>query len=222
MASLPDSRLTYAPILLGVAFVATLFIVAESGYKRLHEAGLAISAAEERQALLSRYLRARARCRVRAARIPADRGQAIPPHLRSGGARARSDGRSHRQALRESGFEADAEKAEELRTAAGRKVGEMQTALRLYGEVDRAAALQLVDTDIGQRAMNDLRHQLRDLYDPEERAPGGGSRKLGEGPADVARAARGRELPLARARGHDRGVAWPRHAPARRGDGAAR
>ena len=57
MATQPDSRLTYAPILLGVAFIATLFMVAESGYKRLHDAGLAISAAEERQALLSRYLR---------------------------------------------------------------------------------------------------------------------------------------------------------------------
>jgi hypothetical protein len=45
----PASRLSYAPILLGVAFIATLFMVAESGYKRIHEAGLAISAAEERQ-----------------------------------------------------------------------------------------------------------------------------------------------------------------------------
>jgi len=57
MATASPSRLTYAPILLGVAFIATLFMVAESGYKRLHEAGLAISAAEERQALVSRYLR---------------------------------------------------------------------------------------------------------------------------------------------------------------------
>ena len=42
----PASRLAYAPILLGVAFIATLFIVAESGYKRIHEAGQMISAAE--------------------------------------------------------------------------------------------------------------------------------------------------------------------------------
>ena len=41
-------RLHYAPILLGIAFIATLFMVAESGYKRIHEAGLAISAAEDR------------------------------------------------------------------------------------------------------------------------------------------------------------------------------
>ncbi len=43
----------------------------------------------------------------------------------------------------------------------------MQTSLRLYGEVDRASALQLVNTDIGQRAMKDLRHELRELYDHE-------------------------------------------------------
>ena len=50
---------------------------------------------------------------------------------------------------------------------AGQKVGEMRASLRLYGEVDRAAALQLLDTDIGQKAMTDLRHQLRELYDAE-------------------------------------------------------
>ena len=57
MATEPVSRLTYAPILLGVAFIATLFLVAESGYKRIHEASRVISEAEDRQALMSRYLR---------------------------------------------------------------------------------------------------------------------------------------------------------------------
>ena len=32
-------------------------MVAESGYKRIHDAGQVISAAEERQTLMSRYLR---------------------------------------------------------------------------------------------------------------------------------------------------------------------
>ena len=57
MANMPVVRLHFAPILLGIAFIATLFMVAESGYQRIHEAGLEISAAEERQALLARYLR---------------------------------------------------------------------------------------------------------------------------------------------------------------------
>src|SRR5215510_7038823 len=57
MVNQPAARLSYAPILLGIAFIATLFLVAESGYKRIHQASQVISAAEERQALLSRYLR---------------------------------------------------------------------------------------------------------------------------------------------------------------------
>jgi signal transduction histidine kinase len=69
--------------------------------------------------------------------------------------------------LRDSGFEEDAAKAQEIRTTAGKKIGEMQMSLRLYGEVNRAAALQLLDTDIGQRAMMDLRRQLRELWDRE-------------------------------------------------------
>ena len=57
MAETHKSALPYAPILLGAAFIATLFIVAESGYQRIHQAGQIISAAEERQALMARYLR---------------------------------------------------------------------------------------------------------------------------------------------------------------------
>ena len=68
----------------------------------------------------------------------------------------------------------------------------MQSSLRLYGEVGRDAALQLLDTDIGQRAMLDFRHQLRELYDTGSRAPGRRARELRAGPADLARAARGR------------------------------
>jgi len=54
MAETHKSALPYAPILLGAAFIATLFIVAESGYQRIHQAGQIISEAEERQALMAR------------------------------------------------------------------------------------------------------------------------------------------------------------------------
>src|SRR5262245_34351629 len=57
MPTFPETRLHYAPILLGMAFIATLFVVAESGYKAIQDAGVVISAAEERQGLLSRYVR---------------------------------------------------------------------------------------------------------------------------------------------------------------------
>ena len=167
MAKQPDSRLTYAPILLGVAFIATLFMVAESGYKRLHDAGLAISAAEERQALLTRYLR------LVLDAENAQRGFLLTEdkrYLRTFDPAVRAlDPMLERieEGLQESGFEADAVKARNLRTITGRKLGEMQTSLRIYGEVDRASALMLVNTDIGQRAMKDLRHELRELYDHE-------------------------------------------------------
>jgi len=167
MATTPTARLHYAPILLGIAFIATLFMVAQTGYQRIHEAGQVISAAEERQSLLSRYLRLvlDAESAQRGFLLTEDtrylRGfdpavRALEPLLN----RLIDD-------LRASGFEADAERAEALRMTAGRKVGEMQASLRLYGEVDRASAVQLLDTDIGQRAMSDLRRQLRELWDQE-------------------------------------------------------
>ena len=167
MATTPAARLHYAPILLGIAFIATLFMVAESGYKRIHDAGREISAAEERQSLLSRYLRLvlDAESAQRGFLLTEDsrylRGfdpavRALDPVLD----RLVSE-------LRASGFEDDAARAEAIRSTAGKKVGEMQTSLRLYGEVDAAAARQLLDTDIGQRAMSDLRRQLRELWDKE-------------------------------------------------------
>ncbi len=167
MATLPESRLTYAPILLGAAFIATLFMVAESGYKRLHEAALEISAAEERRALLTQYVS------IVLDAESAKRGFLLTEdkrYLRTFDPAVRSlDPMIDRivNELRKSGFEADVRVAEAMRMAAGKKIGEMQTTLRLYGEVSRAAALQLVDTDIGQRAMADLRQQARELHDRE-------------------------------------------------------
>src|SRR5688572_27273864 len=126
----PASRLSYAPILLGVAFIATLFMVAESGYKRIHEAGLAISAAEERQALLSRYLRLVLDAET------AQRGFLLtedPEYLRNFDPAVRAlDPLLNRivAQLESSGLQDDARKAQNLRTLAGKKVGEMQTALR--------------------------------------------------------------------------------------------
>ncbi len=167
MTTSPTVRLHYAPILLGIAFIATLFMVAESGYKRVHDAGQVMSTAEERQMLISRYLRLvlDAESAQRGFLLTEDtrylRGfdpavRALDPLLNSLVAK-----------LRASGLEEDAAKAEGLRTTAGKKIGEMQTSLRLYGEVNRDAAIQLMNTDIGQRAMSDLRHQLRELWDKE-------------------------------------------------------
>jgi len=167
MVNLAPVRLHYAPILLGVAFIATLFMVAESGYKRIHEAGVTISAAEERQALLSRYLR------VMLDAESAQRGFLLtenPRYLRSFDPAVRSldpllD--SLVQKLHTSGLDDDAARVQALRNTAGQKIGEMRASLRLYGEVNREAALQLLDTDIGQKAIKDLRLQLRELWNAE-------------------------------------------------------
>jgi len=167
MVQRDNSPLPFAPILLGAAFIATLFIVAESGYKRIHEAGRIISAAEERQALMTRYLR------LVLDAESAQRGFLLtddPRYLRSFDPAVRAlDPLLNRivTQLEASGLTEDARKAQDLRTLAGKKVGEMQSALRLYGEVDRAAALQLIGTDIGKRTMRELRTTLRELYDAE-------------------------------------------------------
>jgi signal transduction histidine kinase len=167
MAMAPTERLHYAPILLGIAFIATLFMVAQSGYQRIHDAGEVISAAEERQSLLSRYLR------LVLDAESAQRGFLLTEDTRylrgfDPAVRALDPVLDRLVAeLRASGHAEDAAKAEALRTTAGKKVGEMQASLRLYGEVDRAAAVQLLNTDIGQRAMTELRHQLRELWDKE-------------------------------------------------------
>jgi signal transduction histidine kinase len=163
----PAARLHYAPILLGVAFIVTLFMVAESGYQRIHEAGRVISAAEERQVLVSRYLRLvlDAETSLRGFLLTEDTSQlrAFDPAIRA------LDPVLDRLVAgqRESGLEEDAALIESIRHASGRKVGAMQSILRLYGEVDRDAAVQLLETGVAQRAMGDLRRELRKLWDRE-------------------------------------------------------
>lgn len=167
MRATPGTRLFYAPILLGVAFVAILFLVAESGYKRLHDAGRIINAAEERQSLLARYLR------VLLDAESAQRGFLLTEDIRYLGnfdpAVRSLDPLLDRiiEGLDESGLQEDVATAQALRMSTGKKVGEMQTSLRLYGEANREAAVALLDTDVGQKAMTELRHQLRVLYDHE-------------------------------------------------------
>ncbi len=163
----PSSRLTSAPILLGVAFIATLFVVSESGYKRIQESSLAISAAEERMELLPRYLRLvlDAESAQRGFLLTEDKRylENFDPAVRA------LDPLLERivEGLNESGLTEDAAKAQGLRSTTGRKIGEMQASLRLYGEAGRDSALTLLDTDFGQKAMSDLRRQIRELYDQE-------------------------------------------------------
>ncbi len=167
MRSVPGTRLVYAPILLGVAFVVTLFIVAESGHTRLRDATTVVAAAQERQALLSRYLRLVLDAEA------AERGFLLtedPRYLRQFDPAVRSlEPLLDRiiESLGAAGLHEDVARAQIVRETSGEKIGEMKAALRLYAEKDRAAALALVNTDIGEKSMVNLRHQIQELYDGE-------------------------------------------------------
>ncbi len=167
MRSLVGSRLIYAPLILGVALIVATFVVAETGHRRLREATDTLIEAQNRQFLLSRTLRMLLQAES------AQRGFLLtedPRYLRGfDPALSRvepllsdlfeSYERSH---IRE-----EVSKINELRSLAGRKSGEMLATLRLYGERDRAAALALIDTDVGQKAMTDLHTLITGLQDAE-------------------------------------------------------
>ncbi len=167
MRNVPVGRLASAPVLLGIAFIATLFLVAELGYKRIHETSRVISAAEERLELFPRYLRLVLDAET------SHRGFLLSEdtrYLRNFDPAVRGlDPLLNRiiEALNESGLTEDAARAQALRATTGRRIGEMHASLRLYGEVGRDSALALLDTDFGHKAMTDLRQQLRELYDYE-------------------------------------------------------
>ncbi|MGH8131241.1 MAG: CHASE3 domain-containing protein [Steroidobacteraceae bacterium] len=165
MRSVSGTRMVYAPILLGVAFIVTLFIVAESGHARLRDSAGAIAAAQERQALLSRYLRLVLDAET------AQRGFLLtedPRYLRQFDPAVRSlEPLLDRiiESLEQSDLREDVAKAQMVRKTTGEKIGEMRTTLRLYAEKDRTAALALFNTDFGEKSMVEMRHQIREIYD---------------------------------------------------------
>jgi signal transduction histidine kinase len=167
MASPAISRMSYAPILLGIAFIATLFMVAESGFKRMHDANLVITSIEEREALLARYLT------LLLDAENAQRGFLVsedPRYLRNFDPAIRAIEPLHERIIRgltDSGNTEGVEAMQALRVEVGKKIGEMQSTLRLYAESGRDAAIALVGSDMGRRTMTDIRHRLRDVYDSE-------------------------------------------------------
>jgi signal transduction histidine kinase len=186
MRSATGGRQIYAPILLGAVLIVILFAVAESGYKRMHDASLVISAAEERQGMLTRYLRLLldAESAHRAFLLTED-----PTYLRGFDPAVRGLDRLLElieSGLSSGGYQEDMARVQALRMSTGRKIGEMQASLRLYGEVGRDAAITLLDTEIGQTAMRDLRVQLKQLYDQETER------------VEKAKAASGRDLRTSR------------------------
>jgi signal transduction histidine kinase len=172
MRSLISSRLVYAPLLLGVVLIVATFLVAESGNVRLRDATSVIVESQRRELALSRYRRALVQAES------AQRGFLLtedPRYLRDFDPSIKrliplldeitaSYGRS--------GSNSELKQLEELRGLAGVKIGEMLGSLRLYGERNRDAALALIDTDIGQKAMLELNALIEgmQLTESERRA----------------------------------------------------
>jgi hypothetical protein len=167
MRSIIGTRLVYAPLLLGVVLIVATFLVAESGNFRMRNATSVVVESQLRQLNLSRYRRAlvQAESSQRGFLLTEDtrylrnfdpsvsRLGPLLDEITASFARSRLDGElGHLQ---------------ELRSLTGVKVGEMRGSLRLYGERDRASALALIETDIGQKAMNDLNALVEDMQSSE-------------------------------------------------------
>ncbi len=167
MRSIIGTRLVYAPLLLGVALLVGTFLVAESGNFRMRNSTGVVVESQLRQLNLSRYRHAlvQAESSQRGFLLTEDarylrnfdpsvsRLGPLLDEITASFARSRLDGElAHLQ---------------ELRSLTGVKVGEMRGSLRLYGERDRASALALIETDIGQKAMNDLNALVETLQSAE-------------------------------------------------------
>ncbi len=167
MRTVAAARLVYAPLLLGIALIGAMFLVAESGHSRLRNATAVIAASQQRQAQLSRYLQ-----------LLLDGESAQRGFLLTEDTRYLSEFDPAIRRLdplldeivgdyRDAGLEPEAVRIDRLRKLTGIKVGDMLGSLRLYGERDRNAALALVNTDIGQKTMAELRELLQRQYDHE-------------------------------------------------------
>ncbi len=163
MRSLAGTRLVYAPILLGVALIVTMFLVAESGHSRLRDATVVIAESQQRQAQLSRYLQLLLEAET------AQRGFLLTEDTRY----LRQFDPAVKQldplldhiieGFEQSGLTKEVAKAEQLRKLSGVKLGEMLGSLRLYGESDLHSALALINTDIGEKSMADIRSVVNEL-----------------------------------------------------------
>lgn len=168
MRTLPSPHRVYAPILLGVALMIATFLVAETGHSRLRDATAVVAETQKRQALLSRFMQLVLDAET------AQRGFLLTEDTRY----LRQFDPAVKQldplldqiagSYEASGLQEEAATTGQLRKLTGMKLGEMLGSLRLYGEQDLAAALALINTDIGEKTMAELRGLAADLYGTED------------------------------------------------------
>lgn len=161
--------LAWAPVVLSVALLLSIFLIAESGQSRLRQGTVELAASERRSTEIEEFLRSvldaetaqrgfllTENSRYLKPYDPAvQRIYALLDNLANGYIEIRStDGLT---AVRNA------------RTLAATKIGEIASTLRLYGENGRFAAMALINTDVGTRTMESLRATVDQLRDIERR-----------------------------------------------------
>jgi signal transduction histidine kinase len=161
------TRLFYLFVALGAALFFAMFIVAETSQGRLRETTQAIAQAQQRQSLLSEYLR-----------LLREAETALRGFLLS------NDGTHLEQLDRpiaqlnllfdqilasyeEAGLSSELVLAKRAEESAGARLGTSLGALRVYAETDLPTALALLNTDIGARKLNEVRTLVTDLQQAE-------------------------------------------------------
>jgi signal transduction histidine kinase len=167
MFPVTGTRLVHVLVILGVVLLVAMFFVAEAGQIRLRETARVITQSQERQAMLSRYLRLllEAESAKRGFLLTED-----PRYLKHfDPAIKRLDELFDllTASYTDAGLTLELGIARRAEVAAGMRIGEMLGILRLYGEKDLATAIALLNTDIGEKTMNEVRRLMDELRGKE-------------------------------------------------------
>lgn len=168
MRAIGGTRLVYAPILLGVMLIVATFLVAELGHSRLRDATAVVTESQRRQALLARYMQLLldAETAQRGFLLTEDARylRQFDPAVKQLDALLNAVSASYSA----SALPTEVARVDQLRKLSGMQLGLMLGSLRLYGEQDLAAAMTLINTDIGEKTMAELRGIVTDIYQLEE------------------------------------------------------
>lgn len=159
----------WIPVALSLVLLLAIFLIAESGQKRLTESTYELATSAQRSAEIEEFMRS-----VLDAES-AQRGflltqnsrylQAYDPSVRRINVLLDSLANSYIAIHSTEGLTA----VRNARIQAVTKIGEIASTLRLYGESGMAAAMALMETDFGARTMESLRKSVDELHAIERR-----------------------------------------------------